>query len=49
MGPMYVFHCQYASKNGFTVICVPCMLEHVCYEPFSLRKSRSGRYLMLIV
>ena len=20
-----------------TVICVPCMLEHVCYEPFSLK------------
>ena len=21
----------------YTVICVPCMLEHVCYEPFSLK------------
>ena len=20
-----------------TVTCVPCMLEHVCYEPFSLK------------
>ena len=20
-----------------TAICVPCMLEHVCYEPFSLK------------
>ena len=23
-------------KPDSTVICVPCMLEHVCYEPFSL-------------
>ena len=22
-------------KTDFTVICVPCMLEHVCYESFS--------------
>ena len=22
-------------KTDSTVICVPCMLEHVCYEPFS--------------
>ena len=20
-----------------TVLCVPCMLDHVCYEPFSLK------------
>ena len=32
-----------------TVICVPCMLEHVCYEPFSLKNCGFGRYLMLIV
>ena len=31
-----------------TVICVPCMLEHVCYEPFSLKNCRFGRYRMLI-
>ena len=30
------------------VICVPFMLEHVCYEPFSLQNYRFGRYLMLI-
>ena len=24
-------------KMDPTVICVPCMLEHVCYEPFSLK------------
>ena len=24
-------------KKGSTVICVPCMLEHVCYEPISLK------------
>ena len=21
-----------------TVICVPCMLDHVCYQPFSFKK-----------
>ena len=21
-------------KGNFTVICVPCLLEHVCYGPF---------------
>ena len=35
-------------KTDFTVICVPCMLEHVCYESFSLKNCRVGRYLMLI-
>ena len=35
-------------KTDSTVICVPCMLEHVCYEPFSLKSCRFGRYLMLI-
>ena len=24
-------------KTDSAVICVPCMLEHVCYEPFSLK------------
>ena len=24
-------------KTDSTVICAPCMLEHVCYEPFSLK------------
>ena len=35
-------------KADSTVICVPCMLQHVCYEPFSLKSCRFGRYLMLI-
>ena len=35
-------------KTDSTVICVPCMLEHVCYEPFALKNCRFGRYLMLI-
>ena len=35
-------------KTDSTVICVPCMLEHVCYEPFSFKNCRFGRYLMLI-
>ena len=24
-------------KTDLTVICVPCMLEHACYGPFSLK------------
>ena len=35
-------------KTDSTVICVPCMLEYVCYEPFSLKNCKFGRYLMLI-
>ena len=35
-------------KEDSTVISVPCMPEHVCYEPFSLKNCRFGRYLMLI-
>ena len=35
-------------KTDSTVICVLCMLEHVSYEPFSLKDGRFGRYLMLI-
>ena len=35
-------------KTGSTVICVPCMLEHVCHEPFSFKNCKFGRYLMLI-
>ena len=27
-------------KTDSTVIYVPCMLEHVCYEPFSLKNCR---------
>ena len=29
-------------KTDSTVICVPCMLEHVCYQPFSLTNCRLG-------
>ena len=25
-------------KTDSIVTCVPCMLEHVCYEPFSFKK-----------
>ena len=35
-------------KTDSTVICVPCMLEYVFYEPFSLKNCRFGKYLMLI-
>ena len=36
-------------KTDSTVIYVPCMLEHVCYERFSLKNFRFGRYLMLLI
>ena len=39
------------TKTDSTVVCVPCMLKHVWYEPFPLnncRLGRLGRYLMLI-
>ena len=35
-------------KTDSTVICVSCMLEHVCYEPVSLKICRFGRYFMFI-
>ena len=35
-------------NRDFTVICVSCMLERVCYKLFSLNNCRFGRYLMLI-
>ena len=35
-------------KKDSTVIYVLCMLEHVCYQPFSLQNCRFGRYHMLI-
>ena len=39
---------QCYSKTDSTVICVPCMLEHVFYQPNSFKNCRFGRYLMLI-
>ena len=33
------FSVNLLTKTYSTVICVPCMLEHVCYEPFSLKIS----------
>ena len=35
-------------KTDSAVICAPFMLTHVCYEPFSLKRSRFGVYPMLI-
>ena len=34
-------------KTNSIVICVSCMLEHVCCEPFSLKNCRFEIYLML--
>ena len=36
-------------KTDSTVICVPCMLKRVCYEPFSFKHCRLGRYFIFIV
>ena len=33
-------------KTDSTVICVPHMLKHVFYEPFTFKNCRFGRYLM---
>ena len=30
-------------KTDSTVICVPCLFEHVCYEPFSFKKLELWR------
>ena len=35
-------------KMDSSVTCVPCVLEHVCYEPFSLKNCRFGKNLVLI-
>ena len=35
-------------KTDSTIICVLCMLKHVCHEPFSEKNCRFGRYLMSI-
>ena len=35
-------------KTDSIVICFPCMLEHVCCKPFSLKNCRFGEYLMPI-
>ena len=34
-------------KADSKFICVRCMLEHVCYERFSLQNCRFERYFML--
>ena len=26
-------------RKDSTVVCIPCMREHVCYEPFALIKN----------
>ena len=35
-------------KTDSTAICVPSMVEHVCYKSFSVKNCRFGRYLTLI-
>ena len=38
-------HCKSAYiKTDSIVICVPCLLKHVCHEPFSFKNCRFGRY-----
>ena len=43
-----LFTVNLLMKTDSTAFCVPCMLEHVCHEPFSLKNCRFGDYLMLI-
>ena len=33
-------------KTDSTDFCVPCMLEHVCFQPLYKKIAYSGRYLM---
>ena len=40
-----IFIVNLLIEMDFTVIYVPCILEHVCYEPFSLKNCRFGRYM----
>ena len=35
--PIFLGYTDLIIKTDSTVICMPCMLEHVCYEPFSLK------------
>ena len=34
----FVFIVNLLIKTDSAVICVPCMFEHVCYEPFYFKK-----------
>ena len=43
---LMLFIVNLLMKTDSTVKCVPCMREHVCYEPFSLKNCRFGRYIM---
>ena len=43
-----VFIVNLLIKTDSTIICVPCMLEHVFYEPFSLKNCRFARYIMSV-
>ena len=45
----YVIHLSLLIKTDFTVICVPCMLEHVCDEAFSLENYRFEDILYYLV
>ena len=36
-------------KTDSSVICVPFMLEHVCYEPFSLKMADLEDILLLLL
>ena len=40
-----IIHCKSAYKNGFHC-CVPCMLEHVYYEPFFLKKNANSEDIL---
>ena len=39
-----VIYLRLPIKTDWTDISVTCVLEHVCYEPLSLKNCRFGRY-----
>ena len=40
-----VIQCKSAYRTNSTVIYVPCMFDHVRYEPFSLKNCIFGSYI----
>ena len=43
---LFIVHLLINTDSTF--ICVPCMLERVCYEPLLFKNCRFARYLMFI-
>ena len=43
-----LFYVNLLIKTDFSVVCVPCKLEYVCYGVIFFKNWRFGRYLLLI-